>query len=159
MTREISLTQGKVALISDEDYEKVSAYRWYANGYKRGRYWYAVHNEGQHPNLKATLLHRFILDAPKGMVVDHINGNGLDCRRENMRLCTNTENIRNQKPRRLGEYKGVQRRGRGWDALITVNYKVVSLGRFASEEAAARAYDAAAKKYHGEFARLNFPEP
>lgn len=159
MTREIPLTQGKVALVSDEDYEKVSAYRWYANGYKRGRYWYAVCGHIRPQGLRAVLLHRFILDAPKGMVVDHINGNGLDCRRENMRLCTNTENLYNQKPRRQGEYKGVQKSGYRWDALITVNYEVISLGRFASEEAAARAYDAAARRHHGEFARLNFPEP
>jgi hypothetical protein len=102
--------------------------------------------------------HRFILNPPAGMVVDHIDGDGLNNTRENLRICTNTENIRNQRRRGAGKsgakgvafYPGQQKPFR---AQITVNRKKLNLGSFATAKEAQEAYAAAAKELHGEFAR------
>jgi len=95
-------------------------------------------------------------------MIDHINGNGLDDRRANMRTCTNQQNMRNLRKRRSGSsiYKGVyyDKRRRTWYARICHNGKNIHLGTFATEIEAARAYDRAARRLFGEFARLNFPD-
>lgn len=104
--------------------------------------------------------HRVIMSAPSGMQVDHINGNTLDNRRCNLRICTSAENGRNRKPRKGGSsgYKGVcwNKPAQKWQARIMVGGKSISLGYFDDEVEAARAYDAAACEFHGDFARLNF---
>lgn len=105
-------------------------------------------------------MHRFILDAPHGMEVDHKNGDGLDCRRENMRLATRKQNAFNRKRPSVNTsgFKGVtlvKPTGK-WLAQIEVGGKNMHLGTYESKIEAARAYDKAAIKYHGEFARLNF---
>ena len=92
--------------------------------------------------------------------IDHINGNGLDCRRENMRVCTNAENRRNmRKTRGASRFKGVAKcrtnANRIWHAYIWFNNRKINLGCYPTEEEAARAYNAAALQYHGEFACLN----
>lgn len=157
MTMEIPLTQGKVALVDDEDYPEVSRYRWYANRY--GRRWYAVRNIGRYPHQQAVLLHRFLASPPEGMQVDHKNGDGLDCRRENIRVCTPAENLRNKGLKRTNTsgFKGVQKCGKRWKATIRAG-RDFNLGHFDDIIDAARAYDAAARVHHGEFAWLNFPE-
>lgn len=109
---------------------------------------------------KGQLMHRIISGADEGMSVDHINGNGLDNRLHNLRVCTHAENMRNQGPRNGRQYKGVyynpKRLGRKkYQASIRVGYKAIHLGRFATEQEAVTAYDIAATRYHGEFARLN----
>jgi hypothetical protein len=102
------------------------------------------------------------MGAMPGQLVDHINGNGLDCRRENLRLCTAKENAHNRKPwakAKISKFKGVTRyhpRRPGWDAQICSDGKVLYLGHFATEEEAARAYDSAARDAFGDFALLNF---
>jgi len=102
------------------------------------------------------------MQPPPGMMIDHINGNGLDDRRANMRTCTNQQNMRNLRKRRSGSsiYKGVyyDKRRRTWYARICHNGKNIHLGTFATEIEAARAYDRAARRLFGEFARLNFPD-
>ena len=107
-------------------------------------------------------MHRVIMDAPKGMHVDHINGNGLDNRRENLRLCTNSQNHMNRKTHRdsSSKYKGVSwnKRNSKWQAYIGSGIKRKNLGYFASESDAAKAYDIKAKECFGEFARLNLGE-
>jgi hypothetical protein len=158
--KRISLTQGKIALVSDRDYPRVRRIRWHAN--RSGKVWYARSAQRRiagkpRPFLR---LHRFILGVTDPTVrIDHKNLNGLDCRRSNMRLATHSQNMHNQARHRDNRsgFKGVYyyRRGRIWRAQITVNRHLIYLGQFASAHAAARAYDAAAIKYHGEFARPN----
>jgi hypothetical protein len=105
-------------------------------------------------------LNRVIMDAPPGLLVDHRNNDTLDNRRANRRLATcsqNRINSRRDKSRTSSRYVGVSlEKGRGkWLAYISYNGKRIHLGRFDDEIEAAKAYDEAAKKYHGEFARLN----
>lgn len=158
MTKQIPLTQGKFALVDDDVYEWASRYKWQVQPHRNT--FYARRNGGVWPFSKTIRLHREIMSAPSGVQVDHINGDGLDCRRVNMRLCTHTENQHNSRRRtdNTSGYRGVylHKASKKWDARIKVNGKVLFLGHFTSPEAAARAYDEAAKKYHGDFANLNF---
>lgn len=156
--RQIQLTQGKVALVDDEDYERVNQYKWSAN-YSKGR-WHARRN-GSRPKRATIRLHRFITNASDDEVVDHINGDPLDNRRSNLRLCTNAENIRNQRTRRQvvrprsSRFKGVtwDKRGRKWRSQISVNHQRFNLGGFSTEEEAHKAYCRASSQYHGQFGR------
>lgn len=156
---EILLTRGKVALVDDEDYEWLNQYKWSAN-YIGGKF-YAVRS-GPRPQKETIYLHRVVMGTPKGMDVDHINGDGLDNRRSNLRLSTHTENLQNQRkrPNNTSGFKGVswKKQDGKWRARITVNGKAVALGHFDDLEEAALAYDKAAIEHFGEFARLNFPE-
>lgn len=143
---------GTYAVISPEDHEIVNAFRWY--GQSAG---YAT--SGRTGNEPSILMHRLILDAPHEFDVDHINGIPLDNRRENLRLCTPQENLRNQSPRGgSSQFKGVRMKRGVWRAAITVDRQEIYLGTFHCETTAARAYDAAARERFGEFARLNFPD-
>jgi len=99
-------------------------------------------------------MHRAIVKPPRGYVVDHVNGDGLDNRRENLRVCTLSENAQNRTFRNACGFHGVRRHGSRWQARLLGK----SLGMFESAEDAARAWDAAAKQEFREFARLNFPE-
>lgn len=106
-------------------------------------------------------LHRVIMGAQPGQLVDHANRNILDNRRKNLRLCTRRENGRNRKgpaSHNTSGYRGVTR-NRTWGAQIKIGGKNIHLGRFKTKEAAASAYDAAALRYFGEYAgKLNFPQ-
>ena len=112
---------------------------------------------------KLVYLHQEIIEVPKGMLTDHINRDGMDNRRANLRAATHSQNLCNSR-RRLGtkssKYKGVslKKQTRKWTARIGIDKKEIHLGCFKNEIEAAKAYDEAAKKYHGEFACLNFPE-
>jgi hypothetical protein len=106
-------------------------------------------------------IHREIMNAPDGLLVDHKNGDGLDNRRSNLRLATHSQNQCNKlkiKTKVTSQYVGVHfdKRRSQWATSIRNNGKTIWLGRFDSEIDAAKAYDQAAKKHHGEFARLNF---
>jgi hypothetical protein len=110
--------------------------------------------------MKTIRMHRLILDARPGQMVDHVNGNGLDNRRANLRLCSNAENKRNGAVRADSGscYRGVHCRANGkWRAHIGMAGKRIWLGTFDTPEAAAHAYDRAALRLFGEFARPNLP--
>lgn len=152
--KEIELTQGRVALIDDEDYDIVSLYNWHTRRTTRSDY-AATTRCG-----KTLHMHRMVMLAPAGLEVDHINGDGLDNRKSNLRVCTVKENRRNRRPSRgqrrsSSGLKGVQKNGKKWASYITVDYQKHYLGIFTTKEMAARAYNSAAKKHFGEFARLN----
>lgn len=146
----VPLAGGYFALVDSEDYERTMQFNWCS--YKNGNRRYA---QSDH-----VPLHHFILGV-KGEI-DHKNGNGLDNRKSNLRPCTKHENMRNvakaQNPK-SSCYKGVsyQQGIAKWKAEITFNGRRSYLGVFVDEEKAARAYDAAAVRLFGEFARLNFP--
>jgi hypothetical protein len=156
MSKLIPLTQGKSAIVDDEDFERANQFKWCLS-VNRSTLFYAVRQFDGH----MVGLHRFILNAPPKTIVDHIDGNGLDCRKSNLRICTNKENVRHQKLHvdNTSGYKGItfdKRVGR-WQAKIQVNQKHIHIGMAATAIEAAKLYDEAAKKYFGEFARLNFP--
>lgn len=152
----IPLTQGKYAIVDAADYERVSRYKWCLSS--TGKQLYAQRRTGG----KTIRMHQFIMNPPKGMVVDHIDGNGLNNRRCNLRICTRLENTRNRRrnPNTATGFKGVwhdRKTGKYW-AHICFEGKVVRLGSFATAVEAARAYDRKARELFGQFACLNFPE-
>ena len=102
-------------------------------------------------------LHRVIAASLPGLIVDHVNGDGLDNRRKNLRICSTAQNSRNSANYRGRALKGITARNGGYRAQIMVDRKRHVLGKFSTAEEAARAYDAAAALHFGEFARLNFP--
>jgi hypothetical protein len=155
----------QISFVDDSDYLLVNQYNWWLK--KHGRWSYALTTlylggGRENQKTKKVRMHRMILDAPKGILVDHIDYNGLNNQRSNLRLCTNQENVAYQRNLRGGvsKYKGVWfrtdvSRNKPWTADIKVNYKKISLGVFNTEEEAALAYNEAVLKYFGDFAVLN----
>jgi hypothetical protein len=151
--REIELTQDKWAIIDALDYSLVAPFTWQAQ--KDRNTWYATSARGGLPSLR---MHRLISCPPDSMIVDHVDGNGLCNSRSNLRWTTRSQNALNT-PLVVGSsgYRGVTRTRYGtWQVAIQANRKPLHIGTFSTAEEAARAYDAAAKLYHGKFALLNF---
>lgn len=152
----IDLGYSTYATIDESDRELVATKSWRLMRIKIAhRELFYAHAAGN------VLLHRFLLCEPP-CLVDHINGDGLDNRRQNLRLCTHTDNMRNIRKtlsRTSSSFKGVSwiTRDRRWRAAIMVNRIRLVLGHFHDESDAAMAYDAAARHHFGKFARLNFP--
>ena len=158
----IELTQGKRAIVDDEDYEELSKYGWYT--YKHRHTWYASRHAPKPGGGQTThAMHRAImgLEHGDGIAVDHRNHDGLDNRRDNLRRAIPSQNQQNRRPDKRGasQYKGVSwhKLTPCWRAKIQYDNKTLHLGVFDNEIEAARAYDAAARKHFGEFACCNFP--
>lgn len=157
--REIPLKHGKVALVDDEDYSLLSCWTWMA--YKGYNTWYAK-RETPRPERKTIAMHVHIMKPPKGMRVDHIDGNGLNNQRHNLRVCTNAQNIQNSRKSKANVtgYRGVcwNKEVKKYHAQLTFNYERIHIGYFSDPAEAAHAYDKVAKERFGEFAVLNFPD-
>ena len=179
-------------LYYEEDEELINSHTWHiSQGSNSNKDRYSVKTNIPHPDggikrqrnpatgnwnkngkrYRRYYLSRLLMGDPKGMLVDHINGDTMDNRRSNLRVCSKGENGRNRKTQSKNNtsgFKGVSYIGKGpdminelsrpWQAYINYNKKRYYLGRFVTPEEAARAYDAKALELHGEFARLNFPE-
>ena len=150
MAKEIPLTKGKVAIVDDDVYEEHSQYKWHCsvNGYAARR-----------SKNKIVYLHREILNAPKGKIVDHKNQDRLDNRRSNLRICTQGENLRNRgnQTNNTSGYKGVSymKREDKWRAYLKYEGQMYWLGSYKDKKDAAKAYNEKAVEFFGEFACLN----
>jgi hypothetical protein len=157
--RKIPLTQEKFAIVDEIDYEKLSKSKWHT--LKVGQSFYAVRSQKKGGKYLYISLHRQIIDAPADKVVDHINHNGLDNRRANLRIVSPQQNIWNSRKhhgKHSSKYKGVTKSYGKWQASINCKKKCYALGVYDDEESAAKAYDAKAKELFGEYACLNFPD-
>jgi hypothetical protein len=159
--RKIYLGEGVWTILEQADYYRLRRFKWIVYG--SGNNLYSVRHKLVGPNkTRMVYMHREIKNPKKGRLVDHRNCHSLDNRRENLRLATREQNVHNRRKRKkaTSRFLGVSfYKPRGnWESRIMHRGKRIRLGRFDSEIVAARAYDEAAKKYFGEFARLNFPQ-
>ena len=158
-TKLIPLTQGLHAIVDAADYTWLSQWTWRALNQPHG--FRAVRDSPRAGGKRGLIwMHRVIMDVPDGVSIDHINHNPLDNRRSNLRICTIAENNRNSRSHKgsSSQYRGVHwdiPRGK-WRVQIGSDKKVKHLGDYSCEIEAAKAYDAAARTYHGEFANPNF---
>lgn len=153
--RVIGLTRGMFALVDESDYAELSQYHWYME--KRFHNCYAVRTFRR----KQIRMHRHITEPPEGLVVDHIDNDGLNNRRSNLRICTTKQNARNARSHKgTSKYKGVSwyKQRKKWNANIICDGRQKTIGYFENEIDAALAYDEYAKKLFKEYAYLNFPE-
>jgi len=149
----VEIHPNKSVLIDLDDLAKVSAHSWCIAGKGRVR---------ARVSTKRIYLHRFIMSPPSGSVVDHVNGDPLDNRKTNLRICSPAENAKNRSKNKISSssYKGVRwhKVTARWCAVIKSNGKQYWLGLFKNEKDAALAYDSAARRLHGEFAKTNLAE-
>lgn len=163
--KKIPLTQGKFALVDDEDYERLSFFQWFAFKPKNSEtnLYYARRNTEFGEPRKCVHMHRAVLGISElDMDIDHIDNNGLNNQKYNLRYTTQAGNSANIKMRRTNKsgFKGVcwSNKSKRWACSITTQGKQLWLGYYDTPEEAARVFDRAALKYHGEFARPNFPK-
>ena len=155
--KEIKLTQNKTSLVDNEDFKCLNHYKWFV--IRDRNTYYACRMIYVNGKRRRLLMHRDILKTPHGFISDHIDGNGLNNQRSNLRVCTIQQNSMNVKRSRgTSQYKGVRwhKRDKKWRAQIGFNNKVLYIGDFKDEIDAALAYDKMAHELHGEFANLNF---
>jgi len=161
MVKIISLTQGKVALVDDEDYEELNKNKWCAWKNSDGTF-YAVRGVRKNKKMIIFRMHREIMNAKHGEEVDHINHDGLDNRRCNLRICTHSQNLRNCKQHKnnTSGLRGVSWdiRANKWRGHICKNNKTIYLGLFSDKIEAGHMVDQYAMELFGEFAVLNFPD-
>lgn len=151
--KKIPLTQGKFALVDDEDFDELSKWAWYPHGAYARRH---INKDGR--IVRRVYMHRSIMREPE-LEVDHINGDGLDNRKSNLRVCTHAENLKNQitVKNSLSGVKGVSlnRRDNKWTAYIKTEGKKIFLGNFENKQDAQIAYNVASVKHFGEFAKIH----
>ena len=155
--KRIKLTKGQWAIVDDGDFEWINGYKWCA--VKGGETYYAVRGEERGGIQRKFSMHRQIMEAPQGLEIDHVNHNGLDNRRGNMRLCTRGQHVRRCRPikNKSSKYKGVRwdKDINKWRAGITLHNKSIHIGVYEDEKEAAGAYNERAKWLFGVFAWLN----
>lgn len=162
--RVIYNSRGLKVLIDDEDAHLIEGWSVYPSKNRNVQYAHLIRWDRKKKRQVKKLLHRVIMNAPDGLMVCHLNGNGLDCRKSNLRLGDakkNGSSYRTKRNRAASGFRGVHRnngRGKKWTVMFWDNGKSVYLGRYDSEEEAARTYDREAIKRFGEFAHLNFPD-
>ena len=148
--KEIPLTKGKVALVDDDDFDMLSKFKWYYGNR------YAVRHDNSTKTRRPMFMHRVIIGTPDGMDTDHINGDKLDNRKCNLRVCTRSQNQINALCRRNSKsgLRGVHwsERNKRWVAQMRFNGRKLSLGYFTSKLAASKAYCEQVKLLYGEFA-------
>jgi len=150
----ITLADGLTTLVDREDFETLARHKWSPS--RIGRKIYVMRHDEKG---RTVYMHRQITKARKGSIVDHANGDSLDNRRINLRVCTSRQNQANKGSRRgSSRFVGVHRHGDKWQAGITCRGKHYYLGLFDDEVEAAKARDRKAYELHGQFAYLNFPE-
>lgn len=154
----IKLTKNMFAKVDDLDYNELNQHKWYAS--KGWNTYYAKRDIIINGKKVCLLMHREIMNTPKGQETDHVDHDGLNCQRHNLRNCTRNQNQMNKTAYGFSKFLGVTHNGKYIRAIIrlTGQRTALHLGYFKTEEQAARAYDAAAKIYHGEFANLNFKD-
>lgn len=151
METAILAIKGHEVLVDKSDLELLANRKWWIGNNGSGRIFVTSTN-----NVK---MHRFLMEAAPGRIVDHINRNTLDNRRSNLRFCTPAQINQNRRYFKGSSlFKGVYREGSKWRAYIGIDSKQIWLGSFANEDDAALAHDKKAIELHGEFASLNFPE-
>ena len=157
------MAQPRYAKVDPADYKRLKGYEWITR--KASNCFHAQRYVAKGKRKRGTIvyMHQEILKVPKGMVVDHINNDGMDNRSANLRAATRAQNLHNRKKFSSpcsSKYKGVswKKQTHKWSARIGFENKEIHIGYFKNEIDAAKAYDEAAKKYHGQFASLNFPE-
>lgn len=158
----LQLSQGLVAIVDKEDFERCSKFKWYAvKDTNNAREVYYAKTNIRHSNgyMTTIALHRFILNAGKGSIIDHIDGDGLNNRKNNLRFATASQNMMNQRRNPNGlkasPYKGIAKHGNKWAARIRQDGMWIHVGYFEQARDAAEAYDIAAVELFGEFARTN----
>jgi len=159
-SRSIPLTQGKFAIVDEDDFEKLSPFKWHAYRRKGKTNYYARRGFWKDGKWTVVAMQNVICPPPKGKLVDHKNGNSLDNRKSNLRLCTTSQNAQNKRKmlkKGTSIYKGVYRSRNRWAAHIGARENRRYLGRFDNEMDAALAYDEVARQRFGEFALVNFP--
>ena len=154
--KEIPLTRWQVALCDDEDFDSLVQHSWYAHWSKTSQCFYAI----SRINGKLVRMHRWLFGLTQGKEIDHVDGNGINNQRLNLRLCSRSQNMANTRLRvnNTSGYKGVdlhQCTGK-WRALIQVQHKRIHIGLFCSATEAALAYDKVASQYFGQFASTNY---
>ena len=157
--KEIQLTKGQVALVDDDMFDYLNQWKWYASEQKNGKF-YAARKIKLNSKRTSIMMHRLIINNTDSKLhTDHINGITLDNRKINLRICTNSQNQMNKNAQvnNKNGFKGVSynKEKKKYEVSITANCNKIFLGRYDNIIHAAKAYNKAAVKYHGEFANLN----